>query len=172
MAKRVYTKKGDVYEIKIDAASKKYMQFIGSDWHQLNSDTFRVYKKVYPIDATPSLEEILNDIPDFYIHSFASGGIKDGVWALAYRCKDVGNTNGIRFKCDEEDLIPKEERGEYCKRWSFWHFYERFDDAFLYEGEILPQEWKLAYLGMVYQPVHVLHRIVYGRFQYEPKYLE
>lgn len=78
MAKRVYTKKGDVYEIKIDAASKKYMQFIGSDWHQLNSDTFRVYKKVYPIDATPSLEEILNDIPDFYVHSFASGGIKDG----------------------------------------------------------------------------------------------
>ena len=58
MAKRVYTKKGDVYEIKIDDTTKRYMQFIGLDWNQLNSDTFRVYKKVYPIDAMPSLEEI------------------------------------------------------------------------------------------------------------------
>ena len=32
MAKRVYTKKGDVYEIKIDDTTKRYMQFIGLDW--------------------------------------------------------------------------------------------------------------------------------------------
>ena len=103
MAKRVYTKKGDVYEIKIDNTSKRYMQFIGLDWNQLNSDTFRVYKKVYPIDATPSLEEILSDIPDFYVHSYASGGIKDGLWSLAYRCKNVGDTQDIPF-CSFQDI--------------------------------------------------------------------
>ncbi len=171
MTKRVYTKRGDVYEIKIDDTTKRYMQFIGLDWNQLNSDTFRVYKKVYPIDATPSLEEILSDIPDFYVHSFASAGIKAGLWSLAYRCKNVGDTSSIKFKTDEEDMIPKEKRGEYCNRWSFWHFDERFDNRFLYEGK-MPQEWKSAHLGYVYHPVNVLHRIIHGRFSFEPKYLE
>ena len=130
MAKRVYTKKGDVYEIKIDNTSKRYMQFIGLDWNQLNSCTFRVYKRIYPIDATPTLEEILNDTPDFYVHSYASGGIKDGVWSLAYRCKDVGDISGIKFRT-AHDFRPNGVSLDFYKEWRLWTFSEEVDNAIL-----------------------------------------
>lgn len=169
MAKRVYTKKGDVYEIRIDNASKKYMQFIGLDRYQLNSDTFRVYKKVYPIDATPSLEEILSDIPDFYVHSYASGGIKDGLWSLVYRSKDVGDTSGIKFRT-AHDFRPEGVDLDFYKEWCLWTFSEDVNNAILLNGR-MPEEWKSAYLGAIYQPVRVLYRIVYGNFPFEPKFL-
>lgn len=170
MAKRVYTKKGDVYEIRIDETSKKYMQFIGSDWNQLNSDTFRVYKKIYPIDATPSLEEILSDTPDFFVHSFASGGIKDGIWSLAYRCKDVGDTRGIKFRT-AHDFRSEGVKLDFYKEWRLWIFSEELDNQTLLKGK-MPKEWKSAYLGTIYQPIRVLHRIIYGKFPFEPQYLE
>ena len=169
MAKRVYTKKGDVYEIKIDNTSKRYMQFIGLDWNQLNSCTFRVYKRIYPIDATPALEEILSDTPDFYVHSYASGGIKDGLWSLAYRCKDVGDTSGIKFRTEQDDLLPPGV--DYYNEWHLWTFDEKIDNGVHLTGK-MPDEWKSAYLGSVYQPVRVLHRIIHGKFPFEPKYLE
>ena len=170
MTKRVYTKKGDVYEIKIDDTTKRYMQFIGLDWNQLNSDTFRVYKKVYPIDATPSLEEILSDIPDFYVHSFASAGIKAGLWSLAYRCKNVGDTNGIKFRT-AQDLPPRGVKLDFYNEWHLWTFDEKIDNGILLKGK-MPQEWKSAYLGLVYQPISVLYRIIHGKYPFEPKYLE
>ena len=49
MAKRVYTKKGDIYEIIIDDTYKRYIQLIGYDLECLNSDTFRVFKKSYSL---------------------------------------------------------------------------------------------------------------------------
>ena len=44
MAKRVITKIGDVFCVKFDT-SKKYLQYIGRDLTQLNSDIVRAFKK-------------------------------------------------------------------------------------------------------------------------------
>lgn len=43
--KRVLTKIGDVFEVKIDETSKKYFQYIANDMTQLNSDVIRGFKK-------------------------------------------------------------------------------------------------------------------------------
>ncbi len=161
MAKRVYTKKGDVYEIKIDNTSKRYMQFIGLDWNQLNSDTFRVYKKVYPIDATPSLEEILSDIPDFYVHSYASGGIKDGLWSLAYRCKNVGDTQDIPF-CSFQDIELPE--ADIHRGWRLWYFDELLERDWLHSGDKKPVKWENANVGGIVPTSWLFNKIKYGKF--------
>lgn len=161
MAKRVYTKKGDVYEIKIDNTSKRYMQFIGLDWNQLNSCTFRVYKRAYPIEVTPTLEEILNDTPDFYVHSYASGGIKDGLWSLAYRCEDVGDTQNILFSTFDDLELP--EAGFY-RGWRFWYFNEKIKTSWFCRCEEKPLEWNSADVGGVVPTIWLYNKIKSGKF--------
>lgn len=162
MAKRVYTKKGDIYEIRIDKTSKRYMQFIGSDWNQLNSDTFRVYKKIYPIEAVPSLEEIFSDTPDFYVHSYASGGIKDGLWSLAYRCKDVGDTSGIKFATYDDLELPE---ANIYRGWRLWYFSEPVTEtSWFHRGDDKPSDWENADKGGVMPTSWLYNKIKYGKF--------
>ena len=160
MTKRVYTKKGDVYEIRIDDTSKRYMQFIGLDWNQLNSDTFRVYKRVYPIDAIPTLEEILNDTPDFYVHSYASGGIKDGLWSLAYRCMDVGDTSGIRFSSFQDMEIPN---ANIHRGWRLWYFNEEEETSWFCKLDDKPSDMEKTYDGGIIPTCWLFDKIISGK---------
>ena len=170
MAKRVYTKKGDIYEVNIDDTYKRYIQLIGYDLECLNSDTFRVFKKTYPLDYSPTIDEILNDEIDFYVHSFASGGIHDGIWNLVYRSKNVGNLDDIKFRTFGELPPPGISCAEYVFSESrVWTF--NGNNSHLICGK-LPKKWEGAYLGLVVQPEHILYRIKYGKFRWEPKYKE
>ena len=64
---RVVTKVGDVFSVKLDNEVKKYFQLIAFDLTQLNSDVIRAFKKVYPIHATPTLLDIVNDDKFTYV---------------------------------------------------------------------------------------------------------
>ena len=55
MIKRVRTKIGDVFCVKVSESEKRYFQLIAYDLTQLNSDVIRAFKKVYDIDVNPSL---------------------------------------------------------------------------------------------------------------------
>ena len=170
MAKRVYTKKGDIYEIIIDDTYKRYIQLIGYDLECLNSDTFRVFKKSYPVDYNPTMDEILKDDIDFYVHSFAGGGIHDGIWNLAYRSKEVGKLDDIKFRSIGELPPPRMSFSEYVFSSSrVWTF--NGNDSHLICGK-LPKKWEGAYHGGVLQPEDILHRIKYGKFRSEPRYKE
>jgi hypothetical protein len=53
---------GDIFSVKIDEHTQKFIQYIVSDMTQLNSDVIRVFKKIYPLDIKPNLEEILQKV--------------------------------------------------------------------------------------------------------------
>ncbi len=55
MIKRVRTKIGDVFCVKVSESEKRYFQLIAYDLTQLNRDVIRAFKKVYDIDVNPSL---------------------------------------------------------------------------------------------------------------------
>ncbi len=80
MAKRIVTKIGDVFCVEVDNAYKRYFQYFCSDMSQLNSSVIRVFKKKYPMEYKPKLEEIVKDDVDFYAHTILRDGIEYGYW--------------------------------------------------------------------------------------------
>ena len=44
--KRIVTKIGDIFQIKVDDIHAKYFQYIANDKTELNSDVIRVFKKI------------------------------------------------------------------------------------------------------------------------------
>ena len=104
--KRVNTKIGDIFSVKIDDGHKKYMQYIISDLTQLNSDVIRGFKKKYPIDYIPDLSEIIKDEVEFYAHCVTKWGIKLGYWEKIGNICDVGETGHILFR-DSNDYGHK-----------------------------------------------------------------
>ena len=74
--KRVRTKIGDVFSVKVSENEKKYFQLIAFDLTQLNSDVIRAFKKVYGIEEQPPLAEIVNGEVEFYAHCVTKWGVK------------------------------------------------------------------------------------------------
>lgn len=62
------TKVGDVFSVKLDDRSKKYIQYIANDLTQLNSDVIRAFKTGYPIEAKPDLSLVVKGEVEFYAH--------------------------------------------------------------------------------------------------------
>ena len=95
---RVYTKKGDVFCVKINETHKKYFQLIAYDLAQLNSDVIRAFEKEYSLDSNPSIDEIINDNVTFYAHCVTKFGVKLGLWDKVGSSKDVGDISKILFR--------------------------------------------------------------------------
>jgi hypothetical protein len=104
---RANTKIGDVFSVKIDNNSKKYLQYIVSDLTQLNSDVIRAFKKAYPINANPDLSEIVKGEIEFYAHCVTKWGIKLGLWEQVGNIADVGKIDHILFR----------DTGDYGNPW-------------------------------------------------------
>lgn len=165
MSKRIKnTKIGDVFSAKIDDSHKKYLQYIISDMTQLNSDVIRAFTKIYPIQANPSLEEIVNDNVDFYAHCVTKNGIKRGLWEKIGNTDDIGRTDHILFR-DSGDYGSPEVR--ISNDWWVWNVNEPFIEV----GK-LPNQYKTAEIGIVFQPERILNRMKTGSYQIKYPYFE
>ncbi|MBO4785804.1 MAG: hypothetical protein J5510_01915 [Prevotella sp.] len=154
MAKRVVTKVGDVFCVKVDDNHKKYFQYIINDLTQLNSDVIRVFKENYPIDALPELEEIVHAEIDFYSHCVISVGVKRGLWEKIGNIKEAGDTENIIFK-DKLDYT----RIDIQNDWRIWHINR---DIICVEN--LNFKDKQTHLGLVFQPEQIVHKTRTGSY--------
>jgi len=148
------TKIGDIFCAKIDESHKKYLQYIVSDLTQLNSDVIRVFKNVYPIDANPDLSEIVNDEVDFYAHCVTKEGIKRSLWDKVGNTQEIGCIENIIFK-DKNDYT----RTDIQNDWWFWRINGNHIDV----NELIG-EYKNAYLGLVFQPERIMHKLKTGSY--------
>ena len=151
------TKIGDVFSANINNNHKRYLQYIASDMTQLNSDVIRVFAKIYPIDANPSIEEIVNDKVDFYAHCVTKSGIKRGLWQKIGNIADVGRTDHIVFR-DSGDLGTPEVK--ISNDWWVW----RINEPFIEVGK-LTNEYRDAEIGIVFQPERIINRMQTGSYQ-------
>lgn len=91
MAKRIVTRIGNVFCAEFDGSYKCFFQFIAIDCECLGGDTIRVFKRRYPIDYKPNLEEIVHDEVLFYADTFLRPGIEQGTWyKVGNYSKDLG----------------------------------------------------------------------------------
>lgn len=163
MIKRVRTKIGDVFCVKVSEHEKRYFQLVAYDLTQLNSDVIRVFKKVYDMDVNPSLSDIVNDEVDFYAHCVTKFGPKLSLWDKVGYISDVGDTNLILFR-DTEDCTIKlgDEMVKVSHNWYVWHIN---DDDFTDVGD-LKGEYRKADIGLVVNPYDIVDRIKTGKYQF------
>ena len=160
--KRVYTKIGDVFSVKIDEHSKKFFQLIAFDLTQLNSDVIRVFKKNYPLDIDPDLSEILTGEIEFYAHCVTKWGVKLGYWEKVSNISNVGETNHILFRGSNDSGAKPGEQIKISKKWYVWHVN---DKNFTFVGELTGENQK-AEIGSVIPPDSIIHRIKTGKYDF------
>ncbi|GAB6870734.1 hypothetical protein JCM16496A_31390 [Bacteroides rodentium JCM 16496] len=159
--KRIRTKIGDVFCVKLSDKEKRYFQLVAYDLTQLNSDVIRVFKRVYDVDANPPLSEIIKDDVDFYAHCVTKFGPKLSLWDKVGYISDVGDTRHILFR-DTSDMTerPEDKPVEISHNWYVWHIN---DEKFTYVGKLKGANRK-ADIGLVMSPYEIVHRLKTGRY--------
>ena len=107
MAKRIVTKIGYVFCVEIDNKYKCFFQYVANDMTQLNSSVIHVFKKHYPMDYEPDIEEIVKDDIHFCAHTILKLGILDNVWYKVGKSKNLGEPDKIMFRLFSEGDISK-----------------------------------------------------------------
>lgn len=156
---------GDIYKVPLQNDEKGYIQYIGNDITQLNSDVIRVFNERYSIDAEPTLEEVLAGKIQFYCHvTGMEFGEKDGAWKKVGNSTNIGDTTSVLFR-DAADSLEKRESGEYglpriSKTWNLWRISEPMQRVDKLEGENIKAD-----IGMVTWPNSVVQHMQTGEWQ-------
>lgn len=156
MVKRIVTRKGDIFCVEIDNKFKVYFQYITTDMTQLNSTVIRVFKKHYPIDYIPNLNEIVKDEVHFYAHTILRQGLYDGAWYKIGSNKDVGDVDNIMFSLFR-DVNYANKKKSYS--WYIWKINQKTE----FIGE-MKKEYKDYDRGWVYPYTSIIGKIRTGHF--------
>jgi len=160
--KRVVTKIGDIFEVRMDEGHKKYFQYIANDLMQLNSSVIRAFKKVYPISDNPDLTEIIKREVDFYVYCILRVGVKLNLWTKLCKLSNVGNLDDIIFRdTDDYGIKRGEESIKVSHKWFVWRIN---DQKFTYVGK-LEGENRKAEIGLVFNPYSIIDRMQLGRYK-------
>jgi len=150
-AKRIVTKIGDIFSVKIDNDLRKFFQLIAYDLTQLNSDVIRAFKNEYPITDTLGLSEIVSGEIEFYAHCVTKLGVKLGYWEKIGNINDVGKTNHILFRSSGDYGNPAIK---ISKKWWVWKINEEQRWVGKLEGEN-----RKAEIGSVMSPDSIVYRM-------------
>jgi len=82
---------GNIFEVIVPNNQKRYIQYVCKDLSLLNGDVIRVFSRSYAMTASPTVEEIICDEVDCYMHTAVGAGVKFGLWTYYGRNKNVGS---------------------------------------------------------------------------------
>lgn len=111
MAKRIVTRIGNIFCAEIDGKYKVYFQYIANDTEALNSSVIRGFKRKYPLDYKPNIDEIVKDEVVFYLHTVLREGIENGIWYKVGKSDDLelDKLNRIWFALLDSDYYDSEK---------------------------------------------------------------
>lgn len=161
MNKRIITKIGDIFSVKIDEKKSKFFQLIAFDVTQLNSDVIRAFREEHAHDEKLNFDEVVQGDVQFYAHCVTRAGVKFGFWEKVGKSKNIGETGHIIFR-DTEDYgtVRGEEPITVSNNWYVWHI---GDDDFTDVGKLKGENRK-AEIGLVFEPYSIVHRIKTGEY--------
>ena len=155
MAKRLVTRIGDIFEVPLENNLKAYFQYIMRDSTQLNSDVIRVFKKKYPKDKVLTLEDVVDDDVEFYVHTSVLPGAKQGFWHKVGNIKVPPDIERPCFRGTRDIGNPDLKVSE---RWYVWR---ANDEDVTYVGKF-GKEYHHCDKGGVYPPFAIKNRIETG----------
>ncbi|NPD80799.1 hypothetical protein HPS57_02245 [Prevotella sp. PINT] len=156
MQKRIVTKIGNIFCVEIDDKSKRFFQYIANDLTQLNSSVIRVFKRNYPLDSAPSMDEIIDDEVDFYAHTVLSVGIRTSTWYKVGNHKELGNIDNIMFKKFSELSYSHMTKSN---NWYIWNISKET----VWIGE-MTDEYRHLDLGFVFPYSQIVAKIKTGEY--------
>lgn len=156
MAKRIITKIGDIFVVKLEDG-QKYFQYVADDMTQLNSRVIRAFKEKYQAGSVTDLAEVAQGEIDFYAHTSIITGIKLGLWEKTGRAPIYGNIDVI-FRQSKD---YGENKVVISERWEVW----RINEDFRYVGKLKGENRK-AEIGSVKAPIDIFERIKTGKYSY------
>jgi hypothetical protein len=159
--KRVITKIGDVFAVKIDDDTQKIFQLIAYDLTQLNSDVIRAFEKKYPLEAEIDPSEIVSGSVEFYAHCVTKSGVQLGYWEKIGSSREVGELGHILFRgTSDYGHVAGTEPIRVSNRWYVWHI---GDPDFTRVGK-LEGENRKAEIGVVMDPLSIVNRMKTGEY--------
>jgi len=153
-AMKVTTKIGDVFSVRINDETIKYFQLIATDLTQLNSDVIRTFNKIYPLNSSLDLLDIVTQEVDFYAHCVTKWGLKMGYWNKVGNISDIGKTDHILFR-DSSDFGNPEVK--ISQNWWIW----KINEEQIKVGKLTGANEK-AEIGIIMDPESIVHRIRTG----------
>lgn len=159
--KRIVTKIGNIFCVEIANQYKCYFQYVANDLTELNSSVIRVFKKRYPIDSSPSMEEIVKDDVYFYVHTILSIGIKEGAWYKVGTCKEIGDVEHIYFRF-YSDVNYGGTGKTKSNTWTVW----KINEPMIFIGE-MRDEYKDYNLGIIFTYSDIVSKIATGDFGFK-----
>jgi len=148
---RANTKIGDIFSVKLDDNNKKYIQYVAKDLTQLNSDVIRAFKKVYSIESTPDLLEIVKGEVEFYAHCVTKWGVKLKLWEKVGNIDDIGKVE-VFFRATNDYGIKLGDKS--IKISSNWHIW-KINENFIRIGK-LDDQYKNSFVGLVFNPKGII----------------
>lgn len=165
MAKRIVTRVGNVFCVEFDDRYKCFFQFIAIDCESLGGSTIRVFKRRYPIDYKPNLEEIVHDEILFYANTILRVGIDMGTWyKVGSYSKDLGLDELEKIWFTTTGSPNKEGICVANDRWHIWHPAKLNSGTYVnteYVRELLARNEKI-FTGGVAPYVNIAPRIKCG----------
>lgn len=169
MAKRIVTKIGNVFCAEIDNEFKCYFQYISNDLYNLNSSVIRVFKKRYPMDSNPTIDQIINDEVAFYAHTILRFGIQFNAWYKIGKSTEIGEKELKKvYFCQTQDHeavfnpFPELIWVDPLKNWYLWHVNEEHQRI----GKLPKKYWTIVEPGGVIPYIDIINRMRYGFYKY------
>ena len=159
MATRIVTKIGNVFCVDVDNQYKRFFQYIADDMTMLNSRVIRVFKRKYPMDYIPKMEEIVKDEVDFYAHTIIKFGIQQNLWYKVGKSSELGDVESILFRKSEDYAFSKEEKSY---DWYIWHIAQPTQSI----GE-LTDKYKDLDIGILIAYPNIVKRIKTGEYGFK-----
>lgn len=163
MAKRIVTKKGDIFSVKLDNGNRKFFQYITNDLRQLNSDVIKVFKEEYSNNAIIDFNQIIQGETEFYAHTMINIGVKQNFFIQEGHGNIIGDFSKVIFR-DTNDCIvkPGEEPIKISDAWFIWKI---GDEKFTRVGK-LKGENRNAEIGIVIPPYAIVDKIKKGYYDF------
>lgn len=148
---------GDVFEVRMDALTKRLFQYVATDASQLNSHVVRVYKKPYGLNELPDLRAVINGGVDFHAHVLLGIGIKQKLWQKVGHEQPLGAVD-VLFR-DTNDYGNPEIK--VSRNWYVWTVNAPFEKV----GEFRPK-YEAAEVGVVVPPDSLIYRMRNGKYDF------
>ena len=159
---------GDIFSLITESGAKRYFQFVTKDTSEFDSDVIRIFKKVYPIDSSPSTAEIVDDDVECYMHTMVSWGLYLGLWTRSGNDDNIGKLDISFRRSNDYGRFPLFEK-RVSNNWEVWTMNQPKQSV-----GMLPESHYSADIGDIGSPSTVLKRINEGYFPSEwyPLYRE
>ena len=158
MAKRVVTKIGDIFSVRLDDTHKKYFQYIANDLTQLNSDVIRCFSEKVPLDIDLEPSTIVLGNVEFHAHCITSLGVKLGCWEKIGHLKIELSSLNILFRDSNDYGNPNVKKS---KDWYIWKINEGTEQV----GELGERNQSVD-IGIIVTPSDIVHFMRTGSYPF------